>query len=96
MDAKYGLRGVQIGEAAHPGPNSRRCRAQRLRPLPWSWDSDTELDEEGRQVVRRLEAQSIDTDAQSSPPSEVLRALEADLCSNPRASRRVVLVPPVP
>ena len=52
-----------------------------------------ESDEEGWQVVCRLEAQSIDTDVQSSPPSEVLRALEADLCSNPRASRRVVLVP---
>ena len=87
---RYGLRGVRIGEAAHPGPNSRRRRAQRLWPLPWSWDSDTESDEEGRQVVRRLEAQSINTDAQSS---EVLRALEADLCSNPHASRRVVLVP---
>ena len=73
VDAKYGLRKVRIGEAAHPGPDSRRRRAQRLRPLPWSWDSDTESDEEGRQVVRRVEAQSIDTDpliAQSSPPSD--------------------------
>ena len=29
----------------------------------------------------------------SSPPEEVIRAHEADLCSPPRASRRVVLVP---
>ena len=32
----------------------------------------------------------------SSPPSEVIRALEDDLCSHPRASRRVVLVPHSP
>ena len=68
----------------------------------WSWHSDTESDDEGRHVVRSLEAQSVDTDdqqlllAHSSPPSEVIRALEEDLCSHPRASRRVVLVPQSP
>ena len=31
-----------------------------------------------------------------NPPSEVFRALEADLCSHPRASRRVALVPQSP
>ena len=41
----------------------------------------------------KLDAQSIDTHdhhvAQSSPFGEVIRALEEDLCSHPRASRRV-------
>ena len=32
----------------------------------------------------------------SSPPSEVIRALEADLCCHPRASRRAVLAPKSP
>ena len=100
VNAKYGLRGVRIGEAANPAPASRRRLAQRLRALQWSWDSDTESDEDGRHVIRRLEAQSIDTDdplvAQSSPLGEVIRALEEDLRSHPRASRRVVLVPQSP
>ena len=68
VNAKYGLRGVRIGEAANPGPAGRHRRAQRLRALRWSWGSDTS-NEEGRHVVRRLDAQSIDTDpliAQSS------------------------------
>ena len=38
VNAKYGLRGVRIGEAAHPRPDSRRHRAQRLRALRWSWE----------------------------------------------------------
>ena len=67
------------------------------RALQWSLDSDTESDDEGRNVVRRLETQ-VDSDEEpllppSSPPEEVIRALEADLCSPPRATRRVVLVP---
>ena len=71
------------------GPASRR---RRMRALPWSWDSD-----EGRNVVRRMEAH-VDSDEEpllppSSPPEEVIRALEADLCSPPRASKRVVFVP---
>ena len=93
MDAKDGFRGGADRRGRPPRSQQQAPPAQRLRLLPWSWDSDTESYEEGRQVIRRLEAQSIDTDAQSSPPSEVLRALEANLCSNPRASRRVVLVP---
>ena len=36
-----GLKGVRVGEADNPGP-SRRRRTQRLRALPWVWDSDSE------------------------------------------------------
>ena len=43
VNAKYGLQGVRIREEANPGPASRRRRAQRLRALQWSWDSDTEI-----------------------------------------------------
>ena len=93
--------GSRINKLAHSRRFPSRCFPLTVRAgsgLRWSWDSDSESDEEGRHVVRRLEAESIDTDdhplvAQSSPPSEVLRAHEADLCGNPRASRRVVLVP---
>ena len=89
-----GWLGCRVGEAANPGPTSRR---RRMRALPWSWDSDTESDDEGRNVVRRLESH-VDSDEEpllppSSPPEEVIRALEADLCSPPRATRRVMLIP---
>ena len=36
-----GLKGVRVGEADNPGP-SRRRRTQRLRAVPWVWDSDSE------------------------------------------------------
>ena len=89
-----GWLGFRVGEAANPGPASRR---RRMRALPWSWDSDTESDDEGRNVVRRLESH-VDSDEEpllppSSPPEEVIRALEADLCSPPCATRRVMLIP---
>ena len=107
VNAKYGLRGVRIGEAGHPGPDSRRRRTRRLRAMRQSWDSDSP---ESPDVVRKSDSQGMDTDGEislsrapmsnadspplplSSPPSEVVRALEADLCSHPHASRRVVLV----
>ena len=38
---RFGLHGQRIGEATNPGPSSSRRRTQRLRTLPWSWDSDT-------------------------------------------------------
>ena len=90
VNAKYGLRGVRIGEGAAAG---RKDCGHNGR--------DTESDEERRHVIRRLEALLIDTDdhffvAHSSPLGEVIRALEEDLCSHPRASRRVVFVPQSP
>ena len=48
----------------------------------------------GRNVVRRLESH-VDSEPlwpPTSPPEEVIRALEADLCSPPRATRRVMLI----
>ena len=39
--ARYGLRASRVGEASHPGP-SRKRRTQRMRGVPWSWDSDSE------------------------------------------------------
>ena len=80
---------------------ARQCVARRrLRTLQRCVDSDTKSDDEGRNVVRRLESQ-VDTDDEepllplSSPAEEVIWAFEADLRSQPRASRRVVLVPSV-
>ena len=89
-----GWLGCRVGEAANPGPASRRRRS---RALQWSWDSDTESDDEGRNGARRLESQ-VDSGEEpllppSSPLEEVIRALEADLSGPPRASRRIVLVP---
>ena len=44
--AKYGLRGVRVGEASHPGPGSKRRRTQWLRALQRSMDSDGESSED--------------------------------------------------
>ena len=51
----YGLRGHRIGEASNPGPASRRRRTQRLRSLQRATDSDSESEDECRNVARRLE-----------------------------------------
>ena len=89
---------------SNPGPASRRRRTQRLRALQRAMDSDSESKDECRNVARRLEGDEqplvqltphMDL-VSSSPPSEVIRALEADLCCHPRASRRVVLAPQSP
>ena len=40
--AQFGLRGVRVGEASHPCPASKGSRAQRLRALQRSRDSDGE------------------------------------------------------
>ena len=64
-----------------------------------SWDSDSpEMDTDGEISLSRAPMSDADSLPLplSSPPSEVVRALEADLCSHPRASRRVVLVPQSP
>ena len=45
-----GLKGVRVGEADNPGP-SRRRRTQRLRALPRVCDSDSELEDDHRNVV---------------------------------------------
>ena len=42
INARYGLRGVRVGEASHPGPASKRRRTHRLRALQRSIDSDGE------------------------------------------------------
>ena len=42
VNSRYGLRGVRVGEASHPGPASKRRRTHRLRALQWSWDNDDE------------------------------------------------------
>ena len=66
-------------------------------------DSDSDSEDEFRNVARRLEGDEQnfqDTShmdlVPSSPPSEVIRELEADLSCHPRASRRVVLAPQSP
>ena len=63
-----GLTGVRVGEADNPGP-SRRRRTQRVRALPWVWDSDSELEDDHRNVVQRVD-----------PPPDVVDALEQDVC----------------
>ena len=42
VNSRYGLRGVRVGEAPHPGPACKRRWTQRMRGVPWSWDSDSE------------------------------------------------------
>ena len=49
--SRYGLRGVRLGEATHPGPSSKRRRNQRLRALQRSRDSDTESSDDAATMV---------------------------------------------
>ena len=42
VNSRCDLRGVRVGEAFHAGLASKRRRRQRLRGVPWSWDSDGE------------------------------------------------------
>ena len=72
---------------------ARQCVARRdCGRCNGVWNSDTKSDDEGRNVVRRLESQ-VDTDDEepllppSSPAEEVIRAFEVDLRSQPRASK---------
>ena len=76
VNSRYGLRGVRVGEASHPGPASKRRRTQRLRGVPWSWDSDGESrptqvdsDSEDESLVRPVRV-----------PPDVVEALEHNLC----------------
>ena len=86
--AQWGFRGVRVGEAANPGCRERCCsrhgtvtQSQRTSGMP-------RLEpENGEQVL---------PPPVSRPPSEVFRALEADSCGTPRASRRVALGPQSP
>ena len=70
VNARYGQRGVRVGEASHPGP-SRRRRTHRVRPPPWVWDgSDSELEDDRNVVPRRVDP---------FVPFDVVEALEQDL-----------------
>ena len=48
VNVRHGQRGVRVGEASHPGPTTRR-RTQRLRALPWVWDSGSEFEDDSSQ-----------------------------------------------
>ena len=56
MHAKYGLRGIRVGEAAHPGPPSSRRRRARRNVHPWELSSDDEplVPGAGENVAPRL------------------------------------------
>ena len=117
LRTSFGLRGVRVGEASHPGPTTKRRRMLRssrrardsdeqsssdLRRGPTQVDSDSEDELPLAQVFSYDQSRGLASLAESppvpspSPPSELVRALESDLCSHPRASRRVVLVPQSP
>ena len=64
-----------MGEADNPGP-SRRRRTQRLRALPWVWDSDSEFEDDPRRVdlceASHLEPQDSDDQVVMAPgPTQV-------------------------
>ena len=62
-----GLKGVRVGEADNPGP-SRRRGTQRLRAVPWVWDSDSEWEDDHRNFVPRRVDPFV--------PPDVVEALE--------------------
>ena len=83
MNSRYGLRGVRVGEASHPGPASRRRRMQRLRGVPWSWDSDDASSSDDIHRPTQVDSDSEDGQPLVRPgrvPPDVMEALEHDLC----------------
>ena len=60
-----------MGEAAYPGPRSRRRR--RLPALPWSWDSDSELETDPRPIRDGVVRTQVDRC--SDVPSDLLDAI---------------------
>ena len=67
----YGFRAQRVGEASNPGPASRRRRTQRLRALQRDMNSDTESEDECRNVPRRLESETL-----AQPPTFASTAFE--------------------
>ena len=72
---RCGFRGCRVGEAVHPGPMSRQRR--RLPALPWSWDSDSELETDPRPIRDGVVRTQVDSC--SDVPSDLLDAMERDL-----------------
>ena len=58
-----------VGEADNPGPASRRRRTQRLRALRRAMESDTESEDDHRNVAQRVESQVtvLDSDDDEAP-----------------------------
>ena len=79
--AQYGLRGVRVGEASHPGPGSKRRRTLWLRALQRSMDSgESSEDDDARKT--QLDRSLSEGDQQfvvRPPSSDVVDALEQDL-----------------
>ena len=81
----HGLRGQRISEASDPGPgiNGPWTVIQSLRTSVVMWPGGWKVTSNFSKSPHTCQA-----------PSEVIRALEADLC--PRASQRVVFTPQSP
>ena len=87
VNSRYGLRGVRVGEASQPGPASKRRRTQRMRSVPWSWDSDGESSSDDIHRPTEVDSDSEDEQPLVRPvrvPSDVVEALEHDLCEGCR------------
>ena len=87
VHARYGLRGVRVGEASHPGPASKRRRTQKISASPWSWDSDDESSSEDIHRPTQVDSDLEDEQPLVRPvrvPSNVVEALEHDLCEGRR------------
>ena len=83
LNSRYGLRGVRVGKASHPGPASKRRRTQRLRGVPWSWDSDCESSSDDIHRPTLVDSVSEDDQPLVRPvrvPPDVVETLEHDLC----------------
>ena len=83
INARYGLCGVRVGEASHPGLASKRRRTHWLRALQRSMDSDGESSSEmGMPIPTQVDTDSEDARPLvwvSRVPRDVVEALEEDL-----------------
>ena len=74
--AQYGLRGVRVGEASHPGPGSKRRGSPWLPALQRSLDSDGESSEDDAPPTQLPFSFRRGPAIHAPPPPVVVDALE--------------------
>ena len=88
LNSRYGLRGVRVGEASHPGPASKRRRTQRFTALQRSRDSGGESSSDDILGPTQVDSDSKDEQPRSaSVPPDVMEMLEHDVCELYRGSQ---------
>ena len=95
MSARYGLRGVRVGEASHPGPpklvvigplgSTAATLVDGTEPTQWESGAEFSPASRGSGLISSPEVPTVRMDVDDSPTPSVVGALERDLMSSPEA-----------